>query len=99
MPVLPPPPPLIAGLPVVCYTAIDGRHRATGATRHVVGGVLRGPAAALAVCRDSGGFYLFYCDAAWEAVTDTWHATLQDALDQAEFEYAGTSATWQRAGG
>lgn len=38
--------------------------------------------------------YLFYCDADWTTVTDTWHATLAGALDQAELEYTGVSATW-----
>ena len=92
-----PPPPSIGDLPVVRYTAIDERHQPTGGTRHLVGDVPQGPAVALAICEDTGGFYLFYCDADWEPVTDTWHESLQDAIDQAEFEYVGTAATWERA--
>ncbi len=92
------PPTSIGPLPVVCYTAIDGRHRPTGATRHTVGGVDQGPAPALAICQDGEGYYLFYCDADWEPVTDTWHESLEDALHQAEFEYAGSRETWVRVG-
>jgi hypothetical protein len=92
------PQPIIGTVPVVCYTQIDARHRHTGATRHLVGGAEQGAAAALAVCRDGDSFYLFYCDADWEPVTDTWHESLGDALDQAEVEYAGTRETWVHVG-
>ena len=34
------------------------------------------------------------CDPAWNTVTDTWHETLEDALEQAEFEYEGVAETW-----
>ncbi len=30
-------------------------------------------------------------------ITDTWHATLEEALEQAEFEYEGVSKTWSTA--
>jgi hypothetical protein len=80
----------------VCYTPIDWRHEHTDACRHWVGGELAQPAAGLVVCRDDGGYYLFGCDASWEPVTDTWHETLDDALDQADAEYAGTRETWER---
>jgi hypothetical protein len=39
-------------------------------------------------------YYLFGCDAEWNTVTDTWHKTLEEALEQAEFEYEGVSKTW-----
>ena len=93
-----PPPPTISRLPVVCFTPIDARHRPTGATKHWVGRQLLGGASGLAVCAGGGGYYLFYCDADWEPVTDTWHGTVADAQAQAEFEYAGTATTWERAG-
>jgi len=37
---------------------------------------------------------LFGCDAEWNSLCDTWHETLEDAKEQAEFEYEGTSNTW-----
>ncbi len=90
-----PPPPIVGSLPVVCYTRIDWRHEHTGACSHWVGGELLGPLAGLVVCRDAAGYYLFGCDVGWEAITDTWHDTLADALDQAESEYKGSAATWE----
>ena len=93
-----PPPATVGDLPVVCYTPVDGRHQPTGATKHWVGGARQGPASGLAVCAGGSGYYLFYCDARWEPVTDTWHDSVEDAMAQAEFEYAGTAGTWVRAG-
>ena len=45
------------------------------------------PAAALAVVQypSDAGYYLLYLDVAGNEVTDTWHASLDDALSQAEF--------------
>jgi hypothetical protein len=52
----------------------------------------------LAICQYGvdGGFSLLRCDPDWNEVTDTWHPTLEEAMDQAEFEYEGVSLTWQR---
>ena len=90
-----PAPSILSGLQAVAWTVVDSRHRPTGNCRHFAQGELVGPAAGLAICRESnGGFLLFGCDADWNAVTDTWHKTLEDALHQAEFEYDGVDETW-----
>jgi hypothetical protein len=91
----------IGGARVLYYTKIDERHRATGNCRHSVGGQIMGAAAGLAICQyhDDHSYYLFYCDPAWNVITDTWHETTEDAMEQAEFEYEHVSATWERAGG
>ena len=85
---------------VIAFTAIDERHRHTGACRQIVVGALLGPAAGLAICRVEGedSFYLFGCDERWGNVTDTCHPTLEEAMDQAEFEkWEGVTATWHTA--
>jgi hypothetical protein len=89
-------PGVIDGAKVLLYTPIDERHRPTGGCRNYVAGELMGPAAGLAVCRYEGdsAVYLFGCDEDWNAVTDSWHETLEEAKSQAEFEYEGVSATW-----
>jgi hypothetical protein len=81
---------------VVCYTPLDHRHRFTGACKQIVRGELMGAMAGLAICQYAGedAFYLFGCDSDWQNVTDTWHQTLEEAQQQAEFEYEGVSATW-----
>lgn len=93
-----PPPVTLGGGRVLRWTPIDARHRPTGATRHFVAEVLRGPAAALAIVLDGGdrSYYLFGCDEHWQTHTDTWHATIEDAVRQAELEYEGSSATWTK---
>jgi hypothetical protein len=93
-----PPPRQVGGADVICFSPIDGRHRPTGYCRHIVGSVVQGPAAGLAICKYEGEecFYLFGCDSEWNTVTDMWHATLEDAKCQAELEYEGVSETWQQ---
>jgi hypothetical protein len=88
----------IGGASVVLFTLIDGRNRHTGTCRQLVAGVLQTPAAALAICQYHGenSFYLFACDEHWSSITDTRHQTIEEAMRQAEFEYEGVSATWQR---
>ena len=61
----------------------------TGRTKHVIGSDVVGDFAALAIAKyDSDpGYYLFYCDSAWKALTDTYHSTLEAAVEQANFEF------------
>jgi hypothetical protein len=68
-----PAPTHICGAKVIVFTAIDGRHHHTAACRQIVGGVLRRPAAGLAICRveSEDSFYVFGCDERWGNVTDT----------------------------
>ena len=91
------PPRAINDLPVLFFTPIDWRHTPTDATIHTVAGEPFGPAAGLAICQDptSSAVYLLYCDDNWEPVTDTWHENVQDAKEQAEFEYSGTQESWE----
>jgi hypothetical protein len=89
----------IGGLPVICFTPIDRQHRPTGKCRHISPQGLLGPARGLAICgRPCESVYLYSCDADWVPFTDTWHVTVEEAKRQAEFEYAGVSATWQSRG-
>jgi hypothetical protein len=92
------PPEEVGGAKVVLYTKIDERHRHTGNCKQIVAGILMGAASALAICRYEGeeNYYLFGCDENWNTLTDTWHETLEAAIEQAEFEYEGTNKTWQK---
>ncbi len=93
-----PAPNVVGGAQVICSThQIDSRHKHTGNCRQIVAGVLQGAAAGLAICQYEGEscYYLFGCDLEWNSVTDTWHQTLEEAKEQAEFEYEGVSETWE----
>ena len=93
-----PPPARIGDANVVMYAIIDNEVRATNNTKHLIGGQLETDFAALAICKypNECGCYLFYCNSDWEAVTDTFHERLEDALAQAEFEYEGIGDSWKR---
>jgi len=93
-----PTPSILEDPKLVCYTPIDHRHKFTGNTRQIVVGELQGPMYGLAICRESDSeFYLFGCDSQWRVVSDTFHGSLDEAKDQAEFEYEGISKTWIEA--
>jgi len=88
------PPSMLDGARLLRYAFVDNTVVPTGKTVHRVRGKVLGPAAALAICQYDGkdseaGFYLFYCDAEWNVITDTLHESLELALGQAEFEYRG----------
>jgi hypothetical protein len=67
-------------------------HKPTGNTLHVGMPV----PSELRIVRHDGqqGFWLLYCDASGQELTDTWHQTLEDALHQAEFEFTVKPAHW-----
>jgi hypothetical protein len=68
-------------------------HRANGKTQF---GLIRGLAIATYAdaphsAKESGDdAYLFYCDAEWRVMNDTWHRDVASAVDQAEFELQGS---------
>ncbi|MGL4463325.1 MAG: hypothetical protein ACRC1K_14345 [Planctomycetia bacterium] len=91
------PPELLDGARVLAFAFVDAAVAPTGRTTHRIDDEVLGPAAGLAIARykAAGPFYLFYCDPAWEVVTDTCHPTLELAREQAEFEYSGVSSRWR----
>lgn len=92
-----PAPAVIGGFKVICYTSIDSRHRFTGKTKQIVRGELMGAMSGLAICQPdkTDAVYLFGCDTDWNVVTDTWHQSLDEAKEQAEYEYEGVTQTWE----
>ncbi len=81
---------------VLMFTSINDKHTFTGDCKQIVAGEIMGPMAGLAICQYDGetAYFLLGCDRDWSQVTDTWHQTLDEAIYQAEFEYAGTKNTW-----
>jgi hypothetical protein len=98
-----PPPGEISGLRVLCYSAIDERHRFTGNNnRRFVSSPLGNEnlfpqMAGLAICQgpEGGGILLVGCDRAWQPQWSTACVCVDYAKDQAEFEYEGVNRTWQ----
>ena len=73
----------------------------TGATRHYYGSGSgwepAPPPRELAICRFPGddGYYLLYLDDEGTALTDTHHATVEQAMHQAEFEFGVKRGDWE----
>ncbi len=93
-------PPPLNGPGLAQFATVTLATPTSGRTLHTVNGRAMPPASGLAIYHsdDGNGYYLFGCDAAWEVLTDTWHASLEEAMEQAEFEYPGISNHWQKPG-
>jgi hypothetical protein len=92
------PPAELDGAKVLFYATLQADHRPTGNTKHYVGGGWLRPASGLAICQyeNGEGFYLFYCDSEWKVTTDTYQESIEDAKNQAEFEYEGVGNAWKQ---
>ena len=75
----------------------------TGVTSHCVGTLgPKGPAvssklpvaARVEIVNDGEGFFLIRFDAAGQFGGDTWHSSLQDAKEQARFEFRIAESDW-----
>lgn len=88
-------PDFIGNARVVCYAVVNLSLR-TGNTQHFVNGEVLNTPYGLAICqyKPGDGYYLFLCTDSWIEVSDTWHETIEDSKDQAEFEYSGISYNW-----
>ena len=91
------PPAVLDAGKVVCFARITPGVRRTGATLHTRDGEALASVAGLVITQESSGssYYLLYCDNQWRPLTDTWHESLGDAKEQAEFEYEGIGQRWQ----
>jgi len=91
-------PTTIGGAKVIYYTSIDDRQIITGNTRHYYGDRLLKKTRWLAICKyiDDEGYYIFQGHGEDVELSDTYHDTLEDAIDQAEYEFKGISKTLKR---
>lgn len=71
-------------------------HPVTGNGRHYVNGALLSGERWLRIVQLAGdtAFYLIHYERRGRELTDTWHETVADALDQAHFEYGLTCQDW-----
>jgi hypothetical protein len=79
----------------------------TGKTRHSIGTLIDGvptPVEELPtsewveISEEDGAFYLFHLDADGVCFADTWHPTLDEAKQQASFEFGIEPEDWIEAG-
>jgi hypothetical protein len=92
------PPSKIDKADLIAYLILDSNNIRTGNTKQIVNGDLVKDFYGLAICtyNNDKGYYLFYCNENWETITDAWHETMEEAVDQAVFEYTNTENGWIR---
>lgn len=88
-------PATIGGAKTICYARL-GAAAPASRTDHTVTGAQAAASSILVVAQDPNDdqYYLFGCDASYAAQTDTCHATIEDALAQASFEYPELTLEW-----
>jgi len=81
---------------------LEPRHRQTGKTHHYGGlgqdRTLMPPAHELRIGHYEGseGYYLLYIDGSGSELTDTYHDTIEKAMEQAELEYQVKLQDWEK---
>ena len=67
-----------------------------GRTTHLIGNQPMPKPTSLQIAQydNDAGFYLFYLNEKNEIMTDTWHQTIEDAIEQAEWEFQIDSKGW-----
>lgn len=53
--------------------------------------------AKLFIEKNEDGFFLFRATSQGTIISDTWHASVQDAMEQAAFEYGEAVGPWRKA--
>lgn len=74
------------------------KHQVTGHTRHFVGGEqVESTIKSLKIIQIPPGtaFYLIYFNKNGKELTDTWHQSLEDAMNQAKFEFNVRPEEWK----
>jgi hypothetical protein len=75
----------------------------TGKTRHSVGTLVNGTPTPVEnlrktewveISEEDGAYYLFHLDAEGVCFADTWHQTLDEAKQQAAFEFGIEAKEW-----
>jgi hypothetical protein len=81
-------------------TAKVDPERVTGKTRHYRFGRLLAPPRHLEIVQlpESDGYYLLYLDENGFEMNDTWHESLDRAMDQANYEFDLAPNEWQCLG-
>jgi hypothetical protein len=89
-------PPEIGQARVLEFLELNERHIPTANTKHYKDDELIQNFVGLAICQydDDPGYYLFYCDDNWVEKADTYHDSIEDSKDQAEFEFERTINDW-----
>ena len=76
---------------------------ASGKTKHFQGELVAGDPGKTAelplphfveIVEEDGGFYLYRYDSTSRCIADTWHTSMEEAKEQAKFEYEILESDW-----
>ncbi len=78
------------------YIRLGPQHLPTGKTRHFLGTSELPSPSELRIVQytEDPGYYLLYFDETGEELTDTYHDTLSQAMEQAEWEFGVRPDEW-----
>lgn len=79
---------------IVKEIVLAPHHTATSKTRHYRDGVRIGSPVGLIIVRFSDGYNLIHLDGQGGEMTDTFHESIADAIDQAAFEFSIEPKEW-----
>lgn len=79
---------------IVKEIVLAPHHAATGKTRHYTDGALNGRPVRLIIVRFSDGYNLIHLDSQGGEMTDTFHESVDDATEQAAFEFSIKPEEW-----
>lgn len=79
------------------HVRLGPQHRPTGKTRHYLGTSELPPPAELRIVQytEDPGYYLLYFDNQGAELTDTYHDSLAEAMQQAEWEFGVRPEEWR----
>jgi hypothetical protein len=85
----------LLGAKILEYVYLSSDQLSTGNTKHSLSGEQIPEFGGLAICQyDDVEFFLFYCDHEWNVLTHLHRETLEDARDQASFEFLNLEGKW-----
>ncbi|MEQ8416306.1 MAG: hypothetical protein RIB71_17630 [Imperialibacter sp.] len=84
----------IDGATVIMSIKLTDQHQPTGFTTHYAEGFKSLDRLAICKYEKDPGFYLFYCEIKWNVLNDTYHESMESAIEQAELEFKGTKQSW-----
>jgi hypothetical protein len=75
---------------------LTDRHKPTGMTSHYLGAEKLSAPYSLIITKypNDDGVYLMYLDREGKEVTDTFHDTVEEAMEQAKFEFGVQVTEW-----
>lgn len=81
---------------IIAHVQLEPKHNVTHQVTHYRNGIQLGKPSVLKIIQfpEDPGFYLIYLDKQGSEMTDTYHDTLPDALEQASFEFQVEKQDW-----